>query len=92
MRRLRVPRPHGHDPSFHELARLAHTLAQTGVEADDDAYVRVNTISAALYGLTAAQYEHVVGTFPLLAESLRTRLVRDYVQASETQRLRGREA
>ena len=88
MRRLRVPRPNGLDPLFQELARLAQSLGRSGVEADEASYVRINTIAAALYGLSSAQYGHVVGTFPLLTESLRNRLVDDYVRASEAQGLR----
>jgi len=88
MRRLRVPRPHRLDPSFQELAHLAGTLAQSGVEADEDSYVRINTIAAALYGLTAAQYEHVVETFNLLSKTLRKRLIADYSERGAETRKR----
>jgi hypothetical protein len=90
MLRLPVPHPRGHDPRFRDLARLAQSLARTGVDADEQSYVQINSISAALYGLTTSQYEHVVGTFPLLSERLRRWLVADYVRASEAQRLRGK--
>ena len=89
MLRLPVPRPTGHDPAFRELARLAQSLARTGIDADEQSYVQINSIAAALYGLTTSQYEHVVGTFPLLSERLRRWLIADYVQASEAQRHRG---
>jgi hypothetical protein len=90
MARLPVPRPPGDSEPFRELARLARSLEKTGIEANRAAYVRINTIAAHLYGLTPTLYEHVVGTFPLLPQSLRDECVSDYVRASETQRLRGK--
>ena len=78
MQRLPVPRPHRHDPAFRQLASLARSLAQTGIDADAESYVKVNSIAAALYGLSQEQYAHVVGTFSLLKEQLRSRLVTDY--------------
>ena len=65
MARLPVPRPPAASPAYRELAGLARSLEQTGIESNQTAYVRVNTIAAQLYGLTQAQYEHVVATFPL---------------------------
>jgi hypothetical protein len=88
--RLPVPRPHGRDAAFRDLARLARGLSQTGIEGDEESYLCVNTLAATLYGLSQTQYAHVVGTFPLLSEELRTRLVAHYLQASEAQRLRGK--
>jgi hypothetical protein len=90
MARLPVPRPPGDSEPFRELAHLARSLEKTGIEANRAAYVRINTIAAHLYGLTPTLYEHVVGTFPLLPQSLRDECVSDYVRASETQRLRGK--
>jgi len=88
MARLPVPRLRAGEPVFRELVALARSLEKTGLENNPEAYVRLNTISAQLYGLTQEQYEHVVGTFPLLPESLRHTCVTDYVQATETQRHR----
>jgi hypothetical protein len=81
MQRLPVPRPDGHDPAFRELARLAHSLSVSGIEVAQESYVRINTISATLYGITAKQYAHVVSTFPLLRDQLRNTLVSDYEHA-----------
>jgi N-6 DNA Methylase/Eco57I restriction-modification methylase len=89
MLRLPVPHPRGHDPRFRDLARLAQSLARTGVDADEQSYVQINSISAALYGLTTSQYEHVVGTFPLLREELRRRLIADYDERGTETRKHG---
>ena len=56
---------------FRELISLARSLERTGVKEGQEAYVRINTMTARLYQLTRDQYEHIVGTFPLLPESLR---------------------
>ena len=89
MSRLPVPRPPAASPAYRELAGLARSLEQTGIESNQTAYVRVNTIAAQLYGLTQAQYEHVVATFPLQPASLREACVRDYERSAEAQK-RGR--
>jgi hypothetical protein len=83
MARLPVPRPPHDSPAFRELARLARVLEQTGVEANQDAYVRLNTIAAQLYGLTQDRYEHIVATFPLLPATLRQACVRDHERCAE---------
>lgn len=88
MSRLPVPKPDGHSPEFHELATLARELERTGMEANPDAYARLNAIAARLYGLTRDQYAHVVSTFPLLVPGLRSGLVHSYVQATEARRLK----
>ena len=86
MARLPVPRPAADSPPYRELARLARALETSGVERGQHAYVRVNTIAAQLYGVTHAQYEHVIGTFPLLAESLRQECIRDHERCTEAQK------
>jgi hypothetical protein len=89
MARLPVPRPAGDDWQFRALGTLARSLEKTGM-SDTNAYARMNAIVADLYQLSAAQYEHVVGTFPLLPESLRRACIEAYKDATETQRHRGR--
>jgi hypothetical protein len=86
MTRLPVPKPDGHSAEFRELATLARELERTGIEANPDAYVRLNTLAARLYGLTHEQYAHLISTFPLLAPELRRRLVHSYVRDTETRR------
>ena len=71
MARLPVPRPAGAESRFRELAALARSLENTGVEGDVPAFARLNALVAHLYGLSHSQYVHVVNTFPLLAASLR---------------------
>jgi hypothetical protein len=84
--RLPVPRPARDSSEFVALASLARDLSRTGIDANWDAYTRLNTLAARLYGLSREQYEHVVSTFPLLAPELRSRLNHSYVQAAEARR------
>ncbi len=84
MSRLRVPRPSGDASAFRELASLARDLAQTGIEANPQAYARINVIAAQLYGLTREQYAHVVSTFPLLPIELRQLCLDVHRKATET--------
>ena len=86
MSRLSVPRPASKSPEFRELVTLARALERTGLSGHDAAYARVNAIAAALYGLTAAEYAHVVSTFPLLSPDLRSACVAAYQIATGTQR------
>ncbi|MGH9386097.1 MAG: Eco57I restriction-modification methylase domain-containing protein, partial [Vicinamibacterales bacterium] len=97
MARLPVPRPPASSAAYRELVTLARSLAKTGVDAAPETYARLNAVVAALYRLPVEDYEHIVGTFPLLPAELRSRCVDQYVQATEkyvrateTQRHRGK--
>jgi Eco57I restriction-modification methylase len=87
MARLPVPRPPAHSAAFHELVTLARSLARTGIDANPDAYARLNAVVAALYQLTPEDYGAIVDTFPLLPAELRSLCIGHYVQATGTQRL-----
>ena len=60
--RLPVPRPDRRDPLFAAVAGAARRLA-AGWNAESLA--RINAATARLYGLTTAEFSHVVATFPL---------------------------
>jgi hypothetical protein len=72
MARLPVPRPANDSAAFGEIADLARRLSEAGVEQAEQDYARLNSIVAALYGLDRGQYHHIVQTFPLLPESVRS--------------------
>lgn len=78
MARLPVPRPARRSPTHRELAALAEELSATSIDDNPGAYARVNTITAALYGLSGAEYRHVIDSFPLLGERLRSRCLDDH--------------
>lgn len=86
MARLPVPRPARGSIAFRDLAAIARALARTGIDAAPDAYAQLNAITASLYGLSQEQYQHVVDSFPLLPEYLRTRCCSSYMRRTETQK------
>jgi Eco57I restriction-modification methylase len=93
MSRLPVPRPKPGSRVFASLASLARSLSRTGVDAAPQRFARLNAIVAGLYGLTSEQYAHVVESFPLLPQHLRSRCIefhsqhiRSHGQATETRK------
>lgn len=77
MARLPVPRPARGSPSHRLLARLAAQLSAGSIDDNPRAYARLNTVAAALYGLSAGEYRHVIDSFPLLGEKLRAACLDD---------------
>lgn len=71
MARLPVPCPPRGSAERRALAGLARGLERTGIDADPEAYARLNALAASLYGLTPGQYAHIVSSFPLLPERVR---------------------
>jgi hypothetical protein len=70
MELLRVPRP-VRDDVFLDVAALARALTRD--PRDTGSYVTLQVRVAALYGLAADEFAHVLGTFPLIDPSLRAR-------------------
>ncbi len=71
----RLPIPTGeHEPrAFHAIAGLARALAR---RRDREAFSRLNARVARLYQLSAAEFGHVLGTFPLVSVEERQRALR----------------
>ncbi len=88
MSRLPVPRPDRGSSAFVDLVAHARSLARTGVDAGPEQFARLNAIVARLYGLTREQYVHVVDSFPLLPEALRSRCLDAQLQDTETRKHR----
>jgi hypothetical protein len=60
--RLPVPKPDRRDPLFTAVAAAARLLAHGW---NGEAFAQLNAAVARLYGLTDAEFDHVVATFPL---------------------------
>ena len=73
--RLPVPRPAPSVPSFQQMVRLARWLSSSDPAAPawPDTHARLQALAASLYDLTAAQYTHVLSTFPLVPADERAR-------------------
>ena len=61
---LRVPKPRYDSPLFLDIVELAHTLRR---DYDGPAHARLQALAAHSYGLTEAEFAHVLSTFPLIA-------------------------
>ena len=74
--RLPIPRRDDGPRAFREIAALARRLAH---HADPLAFARLQALVAALYQLSAAEFGHVLGTFPLIPREERDAAMRLYV-------------
>jgi hypothetical protein len=80
--RLPVPGPRAAVPSFGRIARLSRAISQdAGHDHSTQAarVARLNAAAAEAYGLSARQFEHVLGTFPLIPASDRQAALRSFV-------------
>ncbi|HEX5107219.1 MAG TPA: N-6 DNA methylase [Vicinamibacterales bacterium] len=72
MARLPVPFLRATDPRFAQLSSLARALARAGLRVDEmPEYTELQAVIAQLYRVSAAEFEHVLSTFPLVNEALR---------------------
>jgi hypothetical protein len=73
---LPVPAPASSSTPFEAVVALARTLART--PADAPAAARLQALVARLYGLSDAEFEHVLATFPLIAPESRAEALRQF--------------
>jgi len=79
--RLPVPRLGPRDPRFARLASLAKTLAAGSAPAESmPAYAELQALVARIYGLSAGDFEHILATFPLIAEETRRRCLVEFTR------------
>jgi len=72
--RLPVPVLPPGSPLFARLAECAEALTLGGAPAEDmEEYAEIQALAAHLYSLSATQFEHVLGTFPLVPREVRER-------------------
>ena len=77
--RLRLPLVTEGSPAFTRLATLARTLAAAGTPAErSPEYAELQALVARLYGLTADDFEHILGTFPLIPIEIRNAALTDF--------------
>ena len=77
--RLPAPVVCRHDPAFEGLTALSRALAsgREPVEAMPQ-YAVLQALVAQLYGLTGADFEHVLATFPLIPAELRAKALLEF--------------
>jgi hypothetical protein len=81
--RLPIPQQDDAPLAFREISALARRLSR---RSDPLASARLQARVAGLYQLTAAEFEHVLGTFPLVERTERDAALREYI-ATEAQRV-----
>ena len=78
--RLPVPVLQPEHPLFARLSACVEALAHGTVPAEEmEEYAELQAIAAHLYRLTAAQFEHVLGTFPLVPIEVRQRALQRFI-------------
>lgn len=81
MSRLPVPVVRPEDPAFDRLQLLTQVLIKTALVERAPEYAELQAITADLYGLSAADFEHVLATFPLIPESTRRAAYERFTQS-----------
>jgi hypothetical protein len=77
--RLPVPLVPDSSPEFEKLARLARVLGNGRGPAEDmPEYAALQAVVARLYGLSERDFEHVLGTFPLIPADVKERAIADF--------------
>jgi hypothetical protein len=79
--RIPVPRPTSGSAIFGELRDLARALGHDGPPWQDD-YARVQAAAAQAYGVTAAEFAHVLDSFPLADPGIRRRALALFAAAA----------
>jgi hypothetical protein len=71
--RLRVPVVERDSRTFRRLSTLARTLMHSPAAAEQQPeYAELQGIVARLYGLTESEFAHVLSTFPLMSEEIKS--------------------
>jgi hypothetical protein len=72
MSRLHVPVIREGHPLFERLGTLSGTLTRAARPVEElEEYAQMQALCAQAYQLTASDFEHVLGTFPLIPEAVR---------------------
>ena len=70
--RLPVPVVRASDPAFSRLSTLSEQVMMSTAAVEDlPEYVEMQALVARLYGLSAADFEHILRTFPLIPQRVR---------------------
>ncbi|MBI3048825.1 MAG: N-6 DNA methylase [Acidobacteria bacterium] len=77
--RLPVPVVAPHDPAFARLASLSRILTDATAPLETmPEYAELQAIAARLYRLSEADFEHVLGTFPLIPDEVKRRVLMEF--------------
>jgi hypothetical protein len=75
---LPVPRPPASSPLYVAISSLAAALRRSPAPQHEPAYAELQAVVAHLYQLTADELEHILSTFPLVDEDIKTTSLRRF--------------
>jgi hypothetical protein len=79
--RLPTPPLRPSDPAFDRIAALTRALLHSARPAEEmDEYAELQALVGRLYGLSTPEFEHVLGTFPLIPQSLKSHVLSVFEQ------------
>jgi hypothetical protein len=81
MSRLPVPLVTPDREEFDHLRELTHRLMKAATVESSSEYAELQALVAHLYGLSATDFEHVLGTFPLIPDAVRQAAYRHFTKA-----------
>jgi hypothetical protein len=85
MSRLPVPVVSSADAAFGQLTALARAIERATLPVEEmPEYAELQAIVAGLYGLTAQEFEHILGTFPLISVAARHAALREFTAGRES--------
>jgi hypothetical protein len=81
MSRLPVPFVSPGEPTFERITHLARAVQQhAGPVEDMPAYAELQAMAAMAYGLATDEFDHVLGTFPLIRSATRQAALADFTR------------
>ena len=81
--RLHVPLVTPADPAFAHMEMLVRELLRSDTPEETNAYSELQAVVSRIYGLSAPELEHVLSTFPLVSEAVKTATLTQYNELSE---------
>ncbi len=82
--RLPVPVVGAGHPAFNRIAALVRSLMATSASVEEmDEYAELQALIARLYGLGASEFGHVLSTFPLVPEEIRSEVIKRFNAITE---------
>lgn len=76
--RLPVPRPEAASPAYRRVAALARVLGRAPDPLSHPGYAEIQAEVAGLYGLSEAELQQVLDTFPLIAAGVKEQTVKAF--------------
>ena len=77
---LGVPKPSRQSYLFQQIARLSRRLSSAQGGSGSAGLARLQALVAVLYRLSAHEFGHILGTFPLVDEAAKRAALREFLE------------